>query len=112
MCGYEVFVLIVQREEERRGVENLGGRVEEAQNDLVHAKHDCRTRHRSHEMRSQAAVETHEAFFLPDELEALDQAGVLELAVCQRSLSQSSSRNLDIEIREWPWQQTTNKLTS
>lgn len=96
-------MLVIQRREERRREERrgeesreLGGRVEEAQNDLVHAKHDCRTRHRSHEMRSQAAVETHEAFFLPDELEALDQAGVLELAVCQRSLSQTSSRNLGI----------------
>lgn len=95
-CGCVIFVLVIQRGEEKRG-ENLGRCVEEAQNDLIHAKHDCRTRHRSHEMRSQAAVETHEALFLPDELEALDQAGVLELAVCQRSLSQTSSRNLDIE---------------
>lgn len=99
MCECEIFVLVIQRGEEKR-VENLGGRVEEAQNDLVHAEHDCRTGHRSHEMRSQAAVEAHEAFFLPDELEALDQAGVLELAVCQRSLSQTSSGNLDVEIRK------------
>lgn len=111
MCGCVVFVLVIQRGEEKR-VENLGGSVEEAQNDLVHAEHDCRTRDRSHEMRGQAAVETHEAFFLPDELEALDQTGVLELAVCQRSLSQTSSRNLDVRkerIRKCSWQPTTKE---
>lgn len=104
MCGCAIFVLVIQRGEKKR-VEDLGGRVEEAQNDLVHAEHDGRTRHRAHEMRSQAAVEAHEAFFLPDELEALDQAGVLELAVCQRGLSQTSSRNLDVEMRKCSGQQ-------
>lgn len=68
--------------------------MEEAQDDLVHAKHDGRTRDSSHEMRRQAAVQAHEALFLPDELEALHQAGVLELAVAQGGLSQPSSCNL------------------
>jgi hypothetical protein len=97
MCD---FMLVLQRGEQSRA-ENLGRSVEEAQDNLVHAEHDCRTRHRSHEMRRQAAVETHEAFFFPDELEALDQAGVFELAVCQRSLSQASSRNLKVGVRKW-----------
>lgn len=74
--------------------QTLGRRVEEAQDDLVHGKHHCRAGNRAHEVRCQAAVETHEAFFLPDELEALYQASVLELAVSHGSLSKTGSRNL------------------
>lgn len=73
----------------------LSRRVEEAQDDFVHGKHHCRARNRAHEVRRQAAVEAHEAFLLPDELEALDQAGVLELAVSHGGLSQTRSSNLD-----------------
>jgi hypothetical protein len=45
-------------------------------------------------MRSQATIETHEALFLPHQLEALYQAGIFEFAVCERRLTKTSSRNL------------------
>lgn len=45
-------------------------------------------------MRRQAAVEAHHALFLPDELEALYEASVFQLAVCQGCLTESSSRDL------------------
>lgn len=68
--------------------------VEESENALIHGKHDGRAGHCSHEMGSQAAVETHETLFNPDELEALNQARVLGQPIVHRRLSKSGSRNL------------------
>lgn len=54
----------------------LGRRVEQAQDALVHAKHDGRAGHRPHQMRRQAAVQAHQTLLLPHQLEALHQARV------------------------------------
>lgn len=98
----------------RAAVRPLRRRVEEAQDALVHGKHDGSARHGSKQMRSQAAVETHEALFLPHQLEALYQASVLEFAVCERCLTKSSSRNLTkaLVITTSPHQTLREKHTS
>lgn len=66
----------------------VGRNVEDAKNALVHAEHDGSAGDGPHEVRGQAAVETHEALFPPDEAETLDQARVLELTASQGCLSQ------------------------
>lgn len=73
----------------------LGRRVAETKNALVHGKHDGRAGHGAQQVRRQASVETHEALLLPDELEALHETRVLELApVCDGCLSQARARHL------------------
>ena len=57
------------------------------QDALVHAEHDGGTRDRPEEMRGHAAVEAHHALFLEDELEALDESGVLGPAIGKGRLS-------------------------
>lgn len=68
-------------------VARLCGSVEQTEDAFVHAKHDGGAGYGSHEMGSEAAVEAHQALLDPDELEALDQPGVLGQAVLHRRLS-------------------------
>lgn len=69
------------------GSERLALGAEELENALVHAEHDGGGRDRSHHVRGQTAVQAEEAFLLPDQLEAVDEAGVLWLSVGHRRLS-------------------------
>ena len=64
-----------------------GWSIKKPEDDLVHAKHDGSTWHRSQQVRSQAAVQADQALFLPYKLEALHQACVLQPAICERRLS-------------------------
>jgi len=59
----------------------LRSRFEQSEDDFVHAKHYSCARYGAHEMRRHSSIETSQAFFHPDEAEALNQPGVLELAI-------------------------------
>jgi hypothetical protein len=73
---------------------HVAGLSKELQHALVRAKHDGSAGNDTEHVRYQSAIERCHAFFLPDELEALCEAGVLEVAVLLRGLSQSCSDNL------------------
>lgn len=55
-------------------------RVQKPEDNFVHAEHDCCAGHCAQQMRRQTAVHGCHALFFPDELEALDQTGVLWLS--------------------------------
>lgn len=80
-------------------VASLRRRAAEAQDALVHGKHDGGAGDRPQQMRCQAAVETHHALLLPDQLEALDEAGVLELAVGHGRLAHARAGDL-VRVRQ------------
>lgn len=51
--------------------------MEKSEDALIHAEHDRRTGHRTHQMRRQSAVEAHEALLDPDNTEALEETSIL-----------------------------------
>ena len=64
----------------------------------LHAKHDGGTRYNPQKMRGQPTVETGHAFFSKDESKALDEAGVFDMTVTGRCLSETSPYHLYIDI--------------
>jgi hypothetical protein len=64
------------------------------ENNFIDAKHDGSTGNGAEQVRGQAAVHCYHAFFLPDDLEALNQASVFRSSVLQGSLAKSGTCNL------------------
>ena len=73
---------------------SVGRDVEETQYTLVHAKHNGSTGNCPHEMRRHASVKADHAFLLEDDLEALDQSGVLSRRALWWCLTQASACDL------------------
>lgn len=62
-------------------------RSEQRQYGFVCSKHDGGARDNSEHVWYEAAVECHDALLLPYQSHALDDAGILEVTIFQRSLS-------------------------
>ena len=70
-------------------------RIQKPEDNFVHAEHDCCAGHGAKQMRRQAAVHGCHALLFPDELEALDQAGVLWRSACDcGGLAKTCANNL------------------
>lgn len=69
--------------------------AEKTQDDLVHAEHDRSTRYRAQQMRCQSAVHRYKTLFAPDELEALQKAGVFLAPILHGCLTKARTHNLE-----------------
>lgn len=52
-------------------------------------------------MRCEAAVHGDHAFFFPDQLEALDKAGIFEVAVLGRCLTETCAYDLERQLADY-----------
>lgn len=66
----------------------------EPEGELIDGEHDGSVGHHSEQMGAQTSVESRRSFFLPHELDRLQQARVLGRLACLVALPEPSSQNL------------------